>query len=131
MRAYVLDSEVVAISYQAGRKYAEEFYWVSRDAYNRVKDYCQSFALKGEGQISIIDDDEFDSDGYSIEFCGQIIKEYHGKAKYNGKTVKVIGDANPKNCISSCVIIQFENGSTEEIDIINLRFPYHFLKESE
>lgn len=36
-RAWFLDDELVAMTYQAGRKYDEEFSWVSKEAYDKSR----------------------------------------------------------------------------------------------
>lgn len=55
VRAYFLNGEFVAISSQIGRKYDQEFEWVSKEAYYKVKEYIASKTLLSKIDIPIID----------------------------------------------------------------------------
>lgn len=95
-RAYFLDGEFVATSYQKGRKYDEEFEFVSIEVAEKVRDYLLSL-LKGQTElnVSIMDDlDEEIEDTYKIEFNEQIL---HSHAFYKGEKVKILNKRGKNN----------------------------------
>ena len=86
VRAYFLDGEFVAISSQVGRKWDEEFKFVSNEAAMKVKDYVLSF-VEPQYNISIADDlDAEIDDFYTVEYAEQIL---HKHGIYQGERVAI------------------------------------------
>lgn len=129
LKVYVFDREVVAFSSQIGRKYDEVFHWVSREAYNKVKEFCLSFVILVEDSINLIDDEEIADEGYTLHFSGELISNIHKTAKLNGEVVNVVKDGDPKNSISREVVVQGFGDMVSEVRIDHLVFPYLCLKE--
>jgi hypothetical protein len=90
IKAYFLDDEFVALSNQVGRKYSEEFDFVSIETAEKVKNYLLTLLEPEEYsvKIDIIDylDEEIPST-YKIEYNTQIL---HKKALYNDEYVDII-----------------------------------------
>lgn len=87
VRAYFLDGEFVAISTQIGRKWDEEFEFVSNEAAMKVKNYVLSFVEEPQYNISIADnlDAEID-DFYTVQYTDQIL---HKHGVYQGERVAI------------------------------------------
>jgi len=75
IRAYYFQDELVAISSQPGRKYGEEFEWVSKEAYQKVRQYVADAIAKKEPDIEpkLIDFD-FDMSSYQSRIDNPYIK---------------------------------------------------------
>lgn len=129
LMVYVFDGEVVAFSSQIGRKFDEEFYWVSREVYNKVKEFCLSFARVEEDLINIIDDEEIDDEGYKLHYSGEIVHNIHKGAKLDGEVVNIVKNADPKDYISNRVIVICSDDKLIDVRIDHLVFPYLCLKE--
>lgn len=90
MKAYFLDGEFVAISNQVGRKWDEEFSFVSKEIAEKVRNYLLTL-LEPEDyspNIDIIESlDEEIPNTYKIEYNTQIL---HKKALYNDEYVDII-----------------------------------------
>lgn len=55
--AFFLDSELVCLSFQTGRKMDENFYWLSKEAAKSVSDFIETLKNRGaEPQISLLSD---------------------------------------------------------------------------
>jgi hypothetical protein len=50
--------EFICMSYQPARKERMEFYWLSQEVYNKIRDYIHSIVGHKTEKISIIDMDE-------------------------------------------------------------------------
>jgi hypothetical protein len=90
IKAYFLDGEFVAVSNQNGRKWPEEFEFVSTEIAEKVKNYLVSLLDPEEYAIhvdiiSCLDEDIPNT--YKIEYNTQIL---HKKALYNGEYVDII-----------------------------------------
>lgn len=89
-KAYFLDDELIAISYQPARKADETFEFISKEKALQLRTYLHSLVEEEEDntQYSIIDnlDDEID-DTYKMEYNSQII---HKTGLYNGDTVEIV-----------------------------------------
>lgn len=129
LRVYVFDKEVVAFSAQPGRKSDLKFSWVSREAYNKVKSFCESFAEPQEDNILVIDDGVEIGEGYRIEFSGQLIPHIHTTARFGKDIVSVLRDANPRDIISDMVTIRYPDGTVGDVKVGCLIFPELLLKE--
>lgn len=74
-RAYFLNDELVAISYQSGRKSNETFYWKSSFAKNKVKKYLLTLMEEDtkDEVINLFDlEVEYDH-GFHVEFAQQLL----------------------------------------------------------
>jgi hypothetical protein len=129
LRVYVFDREVVALSTQVGRKYDQVFSWVSPDAYNKVKQFCQSLIEQQESEFDLINFEEEIEDTYTIYYSGGLIPHIHKTANLNGEVVKVIGNANKSDYISKKVNIEHGDGSITVENIESLKFPLMLTKE--
>src|SRR5690242_12506049 len=78
-RVYFLNDEPVATSWQNGRKMSEEIYWVSKEAYNKVRDHILTLINEVDKTINIVDLEEEWGIGYEISFGSQLLtkKVYH------------------------------------------------------
>jgi hypothetical protein len=127
LRAYFLDNEFVAISYQAGRKYDEDFSFSSKESIDKLKKYLRSLVvdLEVETNYDLLEglDDEID-DNYTIEYNSQILQN---NGFYNGKEVEIIKKHYPSEDERHfhTVKIKLDDNSTKEIDCRELRFKYN------
>lgn len=90
IKAYFLDDEFIALSNQIGRKYPEEFDFVSTEIAEKVKDYLLTLLEPEEhsANVSVIDYlDEEIPNTYKIEYNTQILQK---KAIYKGERVDII-----------------------------------------
>ena len=129
IKAYFLDNRFVAISEQIGRKYDEEFSFVTDEEAKNVRDYLLSL-LKNSypDNFDLIDgmDDEI-SDTYKIEYNTQIL---HKSASLKGEKIKILKKNFEEEGISSknyfrSVEIEHENGNKEIVDCRDLDFQYN------
>lgn len=61
LRYYFLNNELTCLSYQIGRKYPEDFEWVSKDAFAKMYDYFSQIfkrRILEKPEIRIIDPEE-------------------------------------------------------------------------
>jgi hypothetical protein len=131
-KAYFLDHEFVAISYQESRKSFEDFDFFSKERAMKVKQYLESL-LESENVIenlTYISQDDFlleeIEDTYRIEYSSHII---HKSAIYTHETqgelnVKIIKTYNDMKHLHE-VIIELPNGEQKEVDCRDLKFKYN------
>lgn len=133
LKVYVFDREVVAFSFQKGRKYDKEFIWVSRELYNVTKEFCRSFLENPEDEITLISDDVIiNDDGYKLHFASDLIPQrFHQTAMLNAESVVIVGQTNPKDYISHNVNIRHQDGTETVERIDDLIFPYRLLKTNK
>jgi hypothetical protein len=137
MRVFVFDREVVAFSMQTARKNDEEFEFVSKEAYDKVKDFIRSFTNEPEDEVPLIDPEEkvLDSEYYKIEYEGQLIRHtFHHTAILDGETVtvppkKILIDFKKYHILNNKVNIIHNDGREEEVDVDRLKFPVMCLKK--
>lgn len=90
IKAYFLDNEFVALSTKYGRKYSEEFEFVSIDVAEKVKKYLLSLLVPDDypTNVKIINYlDDTIPNTYKIEYNSQIL---HKTALYYGEYVDII-----------------------------------------
>ena len=123
--AYFLDDEFIAISNQVGRKWDEEFQFVSLDAVKRTREYILSLISPNYSTPKIINSEEEYSDGYEVEYSGQLLPQFHrfGIYKPTGETVEIIGAADDYKRFH-LVKIKFPDGREQEDDVRNFKFEY-------
>lgn len=131
-RVYFLDDEPVAVTSQMGRKCDEDFEWVSKEAYNKVREYVKTFRTddETEAEIDLVNMDEEISEGYKIEFNTQLF-DYHKKIPLlNGEKVEIIELEKIRENFGtdSNVKIKTAGGEEKWINIRELIFPYNLKK---
>lgn len=130
-KVYFFDDEPVAVSSQVGRKCSENFEWLSKDLFLKVKNYVMTFEIEGnENNIELANLDEEIGEGYKIHFNGQLF-DYHKEIPLlNGENVKIIELKKEKNYFGTekSVIIKMKDGSEKWIEVGELVFPYNTAK---
>jgi hypothetical protein len=133
-RVYFLEDELVAVSYQRGRKYDEEFSWVSKEAYLKVKSYLKSLLIEEKGSPDIGDLDAEVQSGYALEYRGDLMpNSMHKVALLDGsKVVSILPfteyPLSDRNEIAKTVLIESE-GERSEVEIERLSFPWNCLPQ--
>lgn len=125
-KIYFLEDKPVAISHQYARKSDEEFEWFNEEDATKVKDYILSLAKNNELSINIVDINKEVGEGFKINFNSQIIDK--DNISYNGQKVKIKEyiKESPYG-IDRDLIIEFENGKTERVNINNLTFGFRIV----
>lgn len=128
IRAYFFDDVFVAISEQKGRKWDEEFEFVSVELAKKVRDYIVDLKKVEEFSPSIIKilDEEIEDDTYCIEYAEQII---HKSAYLNGEKVEIVkyrwpGPLKSENFHNVEIL---HNGEKKTVDCRDLRFKFNDL----
>lgn len=122
-RIYFFDSEPVALSIQKGRKFDEEFFWVSREAAEKVYDFLNSF-LKENLHVKTCDMHEDIGNSYKIDFNEQVLD--WSTARYKGSPIELIEKITKNHYTDQQVRIRvLETGEELEIDVGELDFLYH------
>lgn len=126
-KVYFFDDVPVAISSQSGRKCSENFQWVSKQLYQKVKDYINSFREDDEDSIDLIDEKQYFPETFNIDFHCQMMKYHKDNALYNDQKVKVVGFKDSYNdggkYHQEQIEIKFEDNTTKWIQTRELRFP--------
>jgi hypothetical protein len=122
VRAYFLDGEFVALCTQVGRKWDEEFEFVSVEAGNKVKDYIFSLLKKPEYEIKIAANlNEPIDDFYSVNYAEQIL---HKSGIYNGEKVRIKRSAARDWKDVHSVIIIGADGKEKKVDCREVLLAY-------
>lgn len=125
-KAYFFDGEPVAIGSKLYRKSDEEFEWISKEAYKKVKSYIVSliFLEEDEDDFEWSDLEQEIGDGYKLEFYSQLLQEHKENAILNGEKVKILrNDGNEYTCKN--VEIQLPNGTKKYVPITDLLFLFN------
>ena len=134
-RVYYFDNEVVCLTVQNGRKCGEEFEWISKELYYKVKNYVQEVAVRKD--IIPLQDLEAEIGGfYKIEFNGQLYSHHHKIPYLNGEKVSIVsvnrvpGFMEDSMFSSTCkmVRVEFENKETKWVNIRDLDFPFNLVE---
>ena len=127
LRAYFLDDEFVATSYQQGRKFNEDFTFVSKEKAEKVRNYLISL-IEPEGIDVEIFKEELDEEipsTYKIVYNSQIL---HKTALYNGERVDIIKTTYDWREIDKyfhTVEIKDKNNKKFEVHVNELDFEYN------
>lgn len=123
-KMYFLDDEPVGVSSQTARKSDVEFEWFGNESADKVRDYLLTLAVEEKPNVNTTTLDEEIGEGYRISFNSQIV---HGNnATLNGKNVKVIERIKHTEWgIDTLVVVQFEDGSTETVNVEELLFKFN------
>jgi hypothetical protein len=135
-RAYFLDNDPVAVSYQSCRKGSEDFEWISKEAYTKTRDFLLSLVeVQEEEDFRLVDLDEDYSDGNYINYFGQYLSNFHKNPTFEGKPVVILGKTKDKKedpwSVDNFVTIKFEDGQELPIEISKIKFPYLVKQEGE
>jgi hypothetical protein len=123
MRAYFLDDEFIGISEQIGRKYNQEFKFVSKDAADKTRDYVLSLMKPKYSEPNLLDLEEEVSGYYSIGYPSQILLKFHKYGIYkDGRKVEITSFGR-RNYETVLLMGKFEGSKEEEpINIRNIKF---------
>lgn len=127
-KVYFFDDEPVAISSQLGRKQTENFEWISKETYKKVKDHILSYREVQEGEPKLIDLEAEISETYKIEFYGQMYDSHKNNAIYDNSSVRIIDNKKSFNdgvYHPETVLIETEFGEREWVEPKLLSFPYN------
>ncbi len=132
-RVFFFDNEAVAFGIKKGRKAYEDIKWISKEAYQKVKEYVLTFTEPKEDNIDLLDLDLESLDVYKVEFYEQMYDHHKENAIYNkdgiSHKVKIAefkdGYHDEKmKYHPETVKILFESGDTKWIEPKKLDFPY-------
>lgn len=132
-RVYFLEDEIVAVSFQRGRKYDEQFSWISKESFTKVKAYLSSLIREDEEDLDIVDDlDQEMNDGYSITYREELIPSMHKVALLDGdKVVSVLPFTEYDERvfvtqIKPTILVEYQ-GIRSFVELRNLAFPLNCL----
>lgn len=129
-RLYFMDQEPVAFSEQIGRKYPEEFYWVSVDAFTKVRDYIISLNTPEKEYINHIDFDKDVGNSYKIDFTAEVMD--WNTARYHGQPIEFLERIKdtPDYGIDTKIRIRIPQSGEELVtDVRDLDFVFHVSHE--
>ncbi len=135
-KVYFLDDVPIAISAQHGRKCDVDIEWLSKELYNKTKEYVLTFINEEEDRIVYILAD-LDQDlglTYKIEYHEQLFEYHKNIPLFNNIPVKIIeyskekGFNEKKQYCPSLVKILFEDNTEQWIELKELDFPYNISK---
>jgi len=124
IKAYFLDEELVCISDKVARKDSEDFEFVSKETFKKVKEYLKSLIQETEEEdcICLIDFEQEMGENYTVSYNTQIL---HKNALYKGEIVEIIktyfGFNTPDYFHS--VEIKYQ-GEIIKVNVNELYFPY-------
>lgn len=122
-KAYYLNDEFVAVSSRVGRKYDEEFEFVSIEAAKKVKDYLLTLVEAESFNVDIIDQEQEYPNTYNVEFQGGLLSQFHKKGEYNNEEVEIITTYKGYDTFHD-VEIKHSNGKKEIVDVREIKFEY-------
>jgi hypothetical protein len=130
LKAYFLDGEFIATSWQSGRKMDEEFTFVSKEKALKLKIYLESLVEEdsGVGLIDLFKEKDLDeeiSNTFKIEYNSQIL---HRTGLLKGERVEILKKRyswEDKENYFHTVKIKKQDGIIEEIDCRELDFEYN------
>lgn len=133
---YFFEDEFVALSWQSARKSYEEFYWVSKEAYEKVGNYLESIRQVEHhmSTVNFLEDlEEEIHDGYQISYGSMLLPiHYKVDVTFKGRTGKIVKSWPHHNEDVKKwrnVVIEFEDDKTTlEVSLEDVVFPY-FLKD--
>lgn len=120
MRIYYLDEEPVCVSYQSGRKSDESFKWLSKEAFEKTRDFLYSL-IQREELFHLIDENEkVDDEGFSVFFYSQLLSK---EGYVNGNKVYIV-DKGDESITCSRALIRYENGEQEIVPVSTIKIKY-------
>lgn len=127
-RAYFLNNELVATSFQAGRKADENYYWASSFAKDKVKKYILSI-MDEETQNDVVELFDLNAEyneGFTIEFASQLLTN-DVLLKETLEPVRVIQKWNDD--IEKWKLVKIKKSSGEEkiVEMKDILIPYNIV----
>lgn len=127
-RVYFLDDDVIAISYQTGRKSSETFKWVSKEDFEKTHQYLLSLVNDtSEIPFTLLVDEDYEvemDEGHYVEFAGGILadelilKNDNSRVKLIDRLTKVYGTT------SQYVKIKLASGDEQIVSTKEVLVPY-------
>lgn len=124
----------IAVTWQSARKSNEEIFFFSREDKQALYNFFAEFEIYGEVDVEdiidinkeIIRDDStsrYTSDGYRVEFSGQILNKV---AFYRGEQVSIVETFDSYEDIKKWhdVVVQFDDGNQAKVNLDEVRFPW-------
>lgn len=124
-KAYFLKDECVAVSVQQARKSDENFYWASKEAYYKVKEYLLSLIKEERDYIQLLNPEENIDETYKLDFGTELLYEHN--TMYNGQPVKVVEKIKDEYFLCERVIIEFKDGTIKEVNVKELDIPINII----
>lgn len=133
-RVYFMDNEPVAVSWQPARKSSEEIEWVSKEAYNKVRDFMLELLaedLHAQPKFAKLDE-VLPELGYNVTYGSQL-HFYEGKLA-DGTPVSVVNvygkRYEPPSEHWSTVDVKLPDGTVrEKVPLSEIYFPLLLAKE--
>lgn len=120
---YYRNDTFIAYSFQSGRKSNKRFVWVSEDTYSQIYNYCKSLEENRIINIDLINEDEELKNFYTVEFCNQLLPRRQTYTYCNCNVI-VIENGDPKNYASQKAKIQYQDNTTEIVNVSDLLISY-------
>lgn len=123
---YYLDDEPICVSTQTARKNDTYYYFVSKEAADKLRALILSLPHSSEeDKITLIDEDEEVGEDYTLSFTGQLLTD---KGFVDGKPCKVVNKFR-ENFISQKVEVEFEDGTRKVLNIGDFHIPLNVVPE--
>lgn len=126
-RAYFLEDEFVALSYQPARKSDEAYEWVSKEAFIKVRNYILSLQVEESVDFpeEFLDMEEDFGKGYPVQYTGQLLRK---DVWLDNNMVRVKEERSFLNGDYNFHQIIVQNGNKLiETDIRNILVPWYTL----
>lgn len=120
MRIYYLDEEPICISSQSGRKSDESFKWLSKEAFEKTRNFLHSFVQKKEFFDLIDENEKIDDGGFSVSFCSQLLSK---EGYVNDKKIRIL-DKGDENIVCTKALVEYENGQQEVVPVSTIKLKY-------
>lgn len=117
--AYYLDDEPVAVSMQNARKSDTNYEFINKEAAEKVRIFLLSLQEEETPTFSLMDSDEDIEETYTVEFTGQLLTS---EGFVGGKPCKIV-DNFKKDYVARKAIVEFEDGTTQTINIKDFHIP--------
>lgn len=126
-RAYFLDDELVATSWQSARKSSEEYYWLSKETYDNTKKYILSLMQEQKDtEPNLLDLNAEWGAGYKVDYSSQLLTDTV-IFKFTLEKVHVIEKYHDMSKIDMWrkVKIRFNDNSEGIVDMDSVLVPYN------
>ena len=129
INAYFLDDKFVCLSQQSSRKSTPEFEFISKDASDSVHKYLSSLRDIPDPTISILSNDDLDTEiesTFSTNYSGEII---HKTGKYRGHDIKILNTrySHESGKYFHTVEIEYPDGKKDEVDNREIKLAFNNL----
>jgi hypothetical protein len=128
-KVYFYEDEAFAVSWQPYRKSDEDFKFISREMFEKVRKYIQDLMIDNdEIKIDLVDLDEEIGDGYQVEYSSQFLTKdvIFIPTNEDVKVSKTWGYYNEKDHKKwKKVEIEKSDGTKEIVDLSDILIPYN------